>query len=157
MSNVYLDTDDFEELAAEILTGGNNLRFRARGSSMRPFIYDGDILEIKPEHGGSIRQADIVLCKIPSGHIVAHRVVKKEQHDSGDVLLLQGDALYNPDGIIRSNEVLGVVVSVERNKRITRLDTPIKRILAQLWIVAVPILRQIHMRAVTIKHKFTGK
>ncbi|MFC2053430.1 S24 family peptidase [Chloroflexota bacterium] len=156
MSNINLDKSDFVEIAANILGEGNTLRFRARGSSMRPFIRDGDILEVKPLNGVKLRRTDIILGKSTSGHIVAHRVIKIEQNEGGKVLLIQGDALYNPDGYVKQSEVLGVVVGTERDRGYQRMDTITKRILAYVWISSIPIIRIFRRCFINIKHLLLG-
>ena len=142
MSELRLESNGFESLADEVLSKGDNLRFRARGISMQPFIRNGDILEIQPDGGGEFRTTDIVLCKSPKGHLVAHRVTGTEIEDGRGKLIIQGDALGQPDGSIDPGEVLGRVVAVIRDGEYRRVDTPFMRFAARLWIGIAPTGRQ---------------
>ena len=151
MSELRLESDGFESLADEVLSKGDTLRFRARGISMQPFIHDGDILEIKPNGGILFRRTDIVLCKIPTGRLVAHRVVGTEMGEDPGKLLIQGDALGQPDGNIDPGEVLGRVVAVIRDGEYRRVDTPFMRFAARLWIGIAPTGRQFRNTLIQFK------
>jgi len=41
-----LNTFNIETLARDLLAAGKSVRFRAKGSSMRPFIRTGDLVEV---------------------------------------------------------------------------------------------------------------
>lgn len=82
---------------------------------MRPFLMDGDRLEVAPI-AVPPRIGDVVLLKAgPFG--VAHRVVLRV----GAKLLIKGDALPRSDGWVGLEEILGVVVGVRRRGRNVRL------------------------------------
>ena len=155
MSELRLESDGFESLAGEVLSQGDTLRFRARGISMQPFIRDGDILEIQLDGGELYRRTDIVLCKIPTGRLVAHRVVGTEMGDGRGKLIIQGDALGQPDGSIDPGEVLGRVVAVIRDGEYKRVDTPFMRFAARLWIGIAPAGRQFRNTLFQFKKKLT--
>ncbi|MFC2043560.1 S24/S26 family peptidase [Chloroflexota bacterium] len=155
MSELRLEPDRFESLADEVLSKGDTLRFRARGISMQPFIHDGDILEIQPNGGVIFSTTDIVLCKSPQGHLVAHRVMGTEMEDGRGRLIIQGDALGRPDGSINPGEVLGRVVAVIRDGEYKRVDTPLMRIAARLWIGIAPTGRQFRDTLLQFKKQLT--
>ena len=155
MSELRLESGGFESLADEVLSKGDNLRFRARGISMQPFIRDGDILEIQPNAGVQFRTTDIVLCKSPKGHLVAHRVIGTEIENGRGVLIIQGDALGQPDGNIDPGEVLGRVVAVIRDGEYKRVDTPFMRFAARLWIGIAPTGRQFRDTLLQFKKQLT--
>ena len=151
MSELRLESGGIESLADGVLSKGGTLRFRARGISMQPFIRDGDILEIQLDGGELYRRTDIVLCKIPTGRLVAHRVVGTEMGDGRGKLIIQGDALRQPDGNIDPGEVLGRVVAVIRDGEYKRVDTPFMRFAARIWIRIVPAGRQFRNTLLQLK------
>ena len=157
MSEFRLESDGFESLVDEVLSKGDNLRFRARGISMQPFIRDGDILEIKPNGGVFFCTTDIVLCKIPKGNLVAHRIVGIKPGEGRDKLIIQGDALGIPDGYIDPGDVLGKVVAVIRDGEYRRVDTQLMRFVGHLWIRVVPAGRQFRNNLVLFKRYLTSK
>ena len=158
MSELRLESDGFESLADEVLSKGDTLRFRARGISMQPFIRDGDILEIQPNVGELFRTTDIVLCKSPKGKLVAHRIVGIKPGGEGrGKLIIQGDALGQPDGNIDPGEVLGRVVAVIRDGEYKRVDTLFMRFAASLWIWIAPTGRQFRNNLSLFKRYLTSK
>ena len=157
MSELRLESDGFESLVDEVLSKGDTLRFRARGISMQPFIRDGDILEIQPSGGELFRTTDIVFCKSPKGNLVAHRIVGIKPGEGRDKLIIQGDALGQPDGYIDTGDVLGRVVAVIRDGENKRVDTPFMRFAGHLWMRVVPTGRQFHNNLVQFKKYLTTK
>ncbi len=105
------------EMAREQLLRGERCCFTARGASMKPFLLDGDRLEVAPAK--AIRLGDVVLVDIGSFG-VAHRVVWK----LGARFILKGDALPWPDGIFHQSSVLGVVVEGLRDGVSLRICRP---------------------------------
>jgi hypothetical protein len=109
---------DFEELAVHVLEGGYDLRFRARGSSMFPLLRDGDILDVQPiGETSSIRSGEIVLYRSLGRGIVVHRVVGILREGEEGILLVKGDAAHTPEPQVPASNVLGRVVSTERQGR----------------------------------------
>ena len=155
MSEFHLESYRFESLADEVLSKGGTLRFRARGISMQPFIRDGDILEIQPNGGVLLSTTDIVLCKSPKGNLVAHRIVGIKSGEGRGKLIIQGDALGQPDGNIDTGEVLGRVVAVIRDGEYKRVDTPFMRFAVHSWIRIVPAGRQFRNNLVRFKRYLT--
>lgn len=107
-----------EELASQLLRQGGRLRVKARGSSMLPFILDGEVVLVAPAAGAELRVGDVVCYETPPGTLVLHRVIGRR----GERLVTKGDALTSTDVISRAR-VLGRVVAVERRGRLRRLDT----------------------------------
>jgi len=148
-----LTLEEFEILAAEILNSNNTLRFRARGVSMRPFLWDGDLLEVHTVLPGSLRRGDIVLCRLDNGSLLTHRIIKKIGVMDQWKLLIQGDALFHPDGWITPKQVLGRVANVIHKGHVFCVDLPLIIILVWLYMGLAPIRRRLqyftHSRACT--------
>jgi len=135
-----ISDDQFASLASEILAMGRSVRFRVRGGSMRPFIQDGDLLEIQPVRSNDIRLGDILLYHFGCQQLLVHRVVRVQK----DVLLkggltsrcfvIQGDAAQRPDGCIKPEFVLGRVTSVEHAGHTRSLDNSFQRVLAVVYV-----------------------
>lgn len=107
----------FQVLSAELLADGLMIRFRASGQSMTPTIQDGEAITVAPVHVVDVRRGDILLYRSGRG-LLAHRVVRIEpQRDGAPQLTLRGDASLTEDEPIAAAQVLGRVVSVERDGR----------------------------------------
>ena len=137
MAERVLDWSEFESLAADLLSRGSRLRFRARGTSMHPFIQDGDLVTVEAVEAGSPRRGDIVLARLSSGRLVVHRV----RQTGPDFLLVQGDAVPAPDGRLGLENVLGRVAAVERAGRPVRFERGPQRVLAFAWLALAPARR----------------
>jgi len=107
-----------EELAAQVLRRGQHLRIKARGGSMLPFIWDGDVVLVTPTAPTSIVIGDVVCYETAPGRLFLHRIIRRD----GDRFVTKGDALSSAE-VIEPTELLGKVVGIERRGGISRLDT----------------------------------
>jgi signal peptidase I len=115
--------NEFVELTAELLERGNCVRFQATGHSMYPAIKDGEIIKVEPVEPSHIKKGDIVLYRMKKG-VIAHRVVRIERRNGGPpFFVLRGDTLKTCDGTVEPRQVIGRVISVERNGHDCRLDS----------------------------------
>jgi hypothetical protein len=108
---------------------GQRVRMTSAGSSMRPFIRDGDIVELKPP-GESVALGDIVLAQSSAGHYVLHRVVRV----AGPAFFLSGDAQQGSDGPFDRNAVVGQAVKVFRGQRTIALDRGAWWLGGRVWL-----------------------
>lgn len=99
---------------AEVLGSGRSFRFAARGQSMTPFVRDGDVLTVVPLGSTQPRRGDVVACIDPAraAGVVVHRVVSA----TAAGYVLQGDALQEPDGVYRLEQILGLVREITRGE-----------------------------------------
>ena len=103
------------ELLQETLEKGNDLRFRALGSSMFPSI-----------KSAAICIGDVIFYR-RDGRVYAHRLIRERRMDGGFLFTTRGDCLPFSDPPINPTQVFGKVVSIERGRRIIRLDTPFQQ------------------------------
>ncbi len=102
----------FLEISEEVLKTGNNLRFRALGMSMHPFIRNGEILIVQPVSADELRTGDIAFYKTEADVLVAHRMLARRAN--GDILT-KGDFGRLPDRPVEKKYILGRVIAVERS------------------------------------------
>ena len=96
---------------------GAGLRFQARGSSMHPFVRDGDVVTVSPLFGRRPFPGDIVAFVSPATRKLAvHRIVGR----SAERYLIRGDNSLESDGLVGMAELLGLVKRVERSGRPVR-------------------------------------
>jgi hypothetical protein len=106
------------ELLRTVLGRGASMRMRVRGSSMSPFVRDGDLVTIVPAAGRQFRVGDVVAAVAPANaRLVVHRLVARR----GNRWLLRGDNCREADGVIAVDAVVGVVARVRRGQREHRL------------------------------------
>lgn len=122
----------FSDLIAELLQEGYKVSFRAPGHSMFPTIIANETIVVEPIDPGTVRVGDIILYRT-NGRIIAHRVVGINVHfDDGSstrsdlaaqssvrsphcLFILRGDASPACDAPVNAGQILGKVVSIERN------------------------------------------
>ena len=137
-----LSAHSFEQICTELLRKGLHVKFRAPGDSMYPTICNGDVVTVMPIDTASITIGDIILYRHRSG-VTAHRVMrilKRSEKNSRSALqgpqdrslsetlefVFRGDAAINDDAPVSSEQILGKLVSIERNGR--RMDPYCRRI-----------------------------
>jgi hypothetical protein len=102
------------ELLRAVTERGAPLRTRVRGFSMAPFIRDGDVVTIAPMPGGAPRAGEVVAFVHPeTGRLAIHRVIARV----GAGWLVRGDNSPQADGVVRRENIFGVVTRVERSGR----------------------------------------
>jgi signal peptidase len=104
------------DLAAEVLRRFGEIRFIARGSSMIPAIYPGDLLTVRSHHIADARSGQIVLC-LREGRFWAHRVMRKWREGNRFLFSTRGDALPHEDPSLDESQFVGSVASIIRYGR----------------------------------------
>ncbi len=104
------DSNLFNELAGELMSGGKSFCFRAVGASMSPTIRDGEVLRVERVNTRILSVGDIVLFKDERGFRV-HRLAAMDA--ARNILITRGDASLEDDGSIRAEQILGRVVAKE--------------------------------------------
>jgi hypothetical protein len=107
-----------DELAVHLLRRGARLRIKARGGSMMPFLWDGDVALVTPTEGKEVGVGDVICYETPPGKLFLHRVIARDR----DRFVAKGDALAFTEVIDRA-QLLGKVVAVERHGKVRRFDT----------------------------------
>jgi hypothetical protein len=105
--------DTQRDLAAEILHRFGEVRFVARGSSMIPSIYPGDLLTVRSQAIRDARCGELVLC-FRECRFWVHRVMRKWPEGNRVVFATRGDALPQEDPSVDESELLGRVTSIVR-------------------------------------------
>lgn len=99
-------------LVASVLQSGGCVRMRVFGASMLPSLWPGDVLIVEGSAPEKFVPGEIALV-LRDGNFRAHRVVAQ----AGEQWITKGDAMPENDPVAELSELLGRVVSVERNGR----------------------------------------
>jgi uncharacterized repeat protein (TIGR01451 family) len=119
---VKRDSAQFAAACEALLQSGANVRFRANGLSMRPNILNEDAVTVAPVEREELRIGDVALAKGEDGFRV-HRV-----YNAGSKVgkvITRGDAGQENDAAAQN--ILGKVVAIERNGRISVTGTAVQR------------------------------
>jgi signal peptidase len=144
--------DTFETLTVELLERKHSIRFKANGSSMRPFILDGDSVEIQPVNHPDFKRGDIVFYQLSSGRFLVHRVVQVHDHR----LLIHGDANLEPDGWVDPDQVMGMAVAAHRKGKRIDLTSAWRTGTGRLWVIFTPLRCRLQPWLQIIWRKFRG-
>jgi signal peptidase I len=113
----------FFDVAVNLLQSGQGVRFQAPGRSMKPTIREEETITVEPVTPLGVRKGDIILYNNHTG-VIAHRVIRIQRKDPSqppDSFILRGDASITDDKPVAAGQILGKVVSVERNGRTINL------------------------------------
>lgn len=109
----------FDLLASDLLGRGLPVRFTVSGTSMRPFLDEGDVVTLAPVRTDELRIGDIALVRRSSDSLTLHRLVGKMK-GSQSLLIFQGDAVNQSDEPVTSTQVIGRVIEIQKaHKRIS--------------------------------------
>ena len=112
------ENKQFSTIMNAVLEKNKPIRFKASGSSMSPFIRDGDIITIKSKKNYHIHCGDIVIFNHPtSNKLAVHRVISRKARN----YLIKPDNGNKPDGWVNLKNIFGYVIQVERRNRNIRL------------------------------------
>lgn len=110
------------------LERGQRVRLAVTGSSMAPFLRDGDVVELETIHSLP-RKGDVILVQWTEDRYVLHRVLQS----AGDTIFLRGDAKRQREGPFARRDVLGKVVLSDRDGRRLKLDGGPWRLAGLVW------------------------
>ena len=122
------------QLFVNLLREGHVIRSLAVGESMSPCIKKGDRLTVKPIALDEAGTGEIVAFRKNESHSVltTHRVIHKGTDCGQGYLITKGDSNVYRDFPLVPEDVLGKVVSIDKNGRVTSLETPFYRLLGYL-------------------------
>jgi signal peptidase I len=110
---LLLSNSDLVGFLKETLARDASFRFSVKGSSMYPFIRDGDVVLVSPPRRSIAFGAPVALANPRTGQFVIHRVVGRRK----DRYLIKGDNIPHPDGWMAREDILGIVSDIERSGR----------------------------------------
>jgi hypothetical protein len=100
-----------KDLSEDLLTDGYQVRIRASGLSMFPFISTGDRITISPPKDLTI--GDIIVFN-RGGQMVAHKLVRVFEKDGIRYYRTRGYSSFRLDQPVTAGEILGKVTGIER-------------------------------------------
>ena len=108
-------------LVEEVVRSFGKVRLRVLGTSMAPAVLPGDLVSVRRVDLDEISAGEMVLF-LQNGRLFVHRVVSRNVLSAtGNTeelcLITRGDRLRHDDPPVSSKELLGRVVSIERDNR----------------------------------------
>jgi hypothetical protein len=127
LNHLPISSIELGKLIQDMLSLETPIRLKATGSSMTPFIRDGDVLTISPKSKINPSLGKVVaFVNAEKQNLLIHRIIKVKAHS----LLIKGDNSYEKtDGWIDRNQILGCVTRIERDERDIRFGLGVERYL----------------------------
>jgi len=107
-----LSAPPFARLAIDLSVAGRPFKVAVYGTSMFPFIRNGDVITITPFRS-RIRRGRVIAFLRRDGRLIIHRVVKVLP----DGVITKGDNLPETDTPLSFERIIGTVNTVHRNDR----------------------------------------
>jgi hypothetical protein len=131
-------------LYREILERGDPLEIKVGGSSMWPFVRDGETLILRKTALNDFGKGDII-ATYADQRLICHRVFRKGK----DFIQTKADALPGLDAKISFGDVLGKVVARRRNEHFYKCDDRLSTLKGKcilwfsfFWAPLIPALRR---------------
>jgi signal peptidase len=144
-TELFLTGPVFIELLQETLAKGVPFTFRARGSSMHPFIKDGDLITVSPllrEYLPAVGDV-VAFIQREAETLVVHRVIAIKSN----CYVTKGDGTTGVgDGPVSAPDLLGLVTKVERNGKRVFIGLGLeRRLIARLtgMELMIPLVRAV--------------
>jgi signal peptidase I len=107
------DLNSAVRVVRETLRTRGTVVLRVAGGSMGPWVRPGDFVVIHRRRLNELNAGRIIVFT-RGGRLVIHRILRKGTRAGEAVLFTKGDAAQRPDEPVCADEVLGEVVSIDR-------------------------------------------
>ena len=118
------------EIVKAVLDTGNPIELPAAGYSMFPTLRPGDKITVKLLINEEVPIPGSVLVYEDNSVFVMHRIVKMVNNDAGiKTFITRGDSTPEPDKPWVQQQLIGIAVSLKRNKK----EHPVKTFMPGGW------------------------
>lgn len=94
----------------------------SEGTSMYPIIQSGNVCRFVAFNSKEVKKGDILLYQSPSGQLIAHRVLRIKDKNNQIQYELKGDTNLSFDGPISHEQIIGKLVSINKEKKQIYMD-----------------------------------
>jgi len=134
--SLKLSNDILFECLIELINGGKQVKMNISGSSMQPFLYDGDTIVLQSVKLEDIKLGDVVLGKYNSAYVL-HRVINKKK----DCIYIAGDNNISQIEIIYIQDICALANTLIKYTGDVNLRSSINRYKGLVWYYLRPFRR----------------
>jgi signal peptidase I len=134
MKRITVVNEPFFEEVQEFLNMQQKVCIKVRGTSMRPFLHDGDMVLLVSLKTAKVCRGSIVLARTDYG-IILHRVVRINH----GLFILAGDANVRRTERISAANVIGIVAEAYRGDMTLNINSFTIRLGALFWYIVRPL------------------
>lgn len=124
------------EQVLDYIRQGKYVAIRVKGTSMLPFLKEGNRVSLKSFHASELTKGIIVLANV-HGQMILHRVVRYDR----TTIYLAGDGNVATHEVVSYGDVMATAVSVYRGETEVKLNQRRWRYLGQIWYWIRPVRR----------------
>jgi len=132
-------------LYRDVLNRGDDLSIKMGGSSMWPFIKDGETVVVRRMRFEDIVTGDVIVVYV-NGRMICHRVFRKKHR----CIQTKADALTGLDAEISERNILGKVIAQKRGCHTRRCEGRVSSLVGRciawgtlVWAPLIPGLRRL--------------
>lgn len=116
------------------------IELRATGTSMFPFIREGDTCFFRSFDSQQVRTGDVLLFLNEAGSLVCHRVLdmKKKEGEHPELVICKGDTNRYPDQPVPVERMIGRLTHIHKGRFTLSPDKGFGRLWGKL-IIGVPL------------------
>jgi rhamnosyl/mannosyltransferase len=133
--NVVVPNDLYFKEVKRLLETGKRVLIQVRGKSMRPFLQDGDTVELIPATDRSVRWGTIVLAHLDDYGVILHRVIRRKK----EKVWLRGDAHSRSKEVTSVQEVWAYTETAFRKGKKRNLLSFRRKCAVACWYLLTPL------------------
>lgn len=118
-----LDATIASHFYPDLFQGHDLLRIRVRGACMSPFLLPDDIVVVRKVDCADLKMGAIVVYRAASKNLVVHRFLGWAEEPGAPLLKMKGDLSTEDIEYLKPEDLVGLVVAVQRGPRIIAVDT----------------------------------
>lgn len=121
-----------------LISEGKSVTLTVKGNSMNPFIvHMRDRMTLGPWKDEDIRKGTVALVKDIRGNYLIHRIIKRDEF----TVTLLGDGNVGFTETATTDNIIGIMHSIERKNRTWTSESMIWRIYSWVWMALTPLRR----------------
>ena len=137
-STISVSLSELLPVMEEVFAAGGSFRLPVTGTSNLPTLKAGRDEVILAQSEASLKKGDLPLYRRDNGQFVLHRVGAVEADGTYSCC---GDHQWDPESGIRSDQIVGVVITLCRKDRSFSAERRSYRLWVRLWMFLLPCRR----------------
>ncbi len=114
------------DLAETLLEDNKSIKFSMKGFSMYPTLKEGDTGLVEKCSVDELKKGDIIVFRL-NNNLIAHRLIEIKNINNTKVFIAKGDKNSYYDKPVVANEIIGKLVSIQRNNSIININNPLMK------------------------------
>lgn len=127
-------THELLPVVNEMIQSGRKAVIPVTGNSMRPFIA-GNRDKVILDKAKRLKKGDVILFRNRHGDYILHRIYSVGNNRYKTI----GDYCIKGDGLVKSDDIIGVAIAIIRKGKRISCSSPLWRIYTHIWLALLPV------------------